>query len=72
MKRQKKHRAYLVAATQDHQPQRVYAVLARSSGEALAAAATAAAEGAAIEVTGELSMSLAKSLKLKLGNLSEV
>jgi ribosomal protein S3 len=54
---------------QRREPTRVYAVLAPSPETALEAVQTLTADGMEVEITGMLSKHMARSLKLKPGEL---
>ena len=61
--------AFLIAVKQRREATRVYAVLARLPGDALALIQGMAAESTTVEMAGTLSHRMARSLKLKVGEL---
>ncbi len=64
-----KRQAYLVAVAQRREAARIYAVMAASDAEALAALADHAAENVRLQVVGGLSRDMVRRLKLKPGEL---
>ena len=62
-----KSRAYLVSVSQKREAVRVYALLASTADEALAAIAAVAPPRAKVEIVGGLSRDLVKRLRLKRG-----
>ncbi|AWN37491.1 hypothetical protein [Methylobacterium radiodurans] len=67
-KKGKRH-AYLVAVAQRRETARIYAVLAATEVEALAALGDHAAENVRLQVVGSLSRDMVRRLKLKPGEL---
>ncbi|GJD89751.1 MULTISPECIES: hypothetical protein [Methylobacterium] len=64
-----KRQAYLVAVAQRREAARIYAVVAASEAEALAALGEHAVESARLQVVGGLSRDMVRRLKLKPGEL---
>lgn len=64
-----KRQAYLVAVTQRREATRIYAVVAASEAEALAALVGLAAENVRLQVVGGLSRDIVRRLKLRPGEL---
>jgi hypothetical protein len=67
-KKAKRH-AYLVAVAQRREGMRIYAVMAASEAEALAALGAHAAEGVRLQVVGGLSRDMVRRLSLRPGEL---
>ena len=64
-----KRQAFLVAVAQRREAARIYAVVAPSEAEALAALADHATENVRLQVVGGLSRDMVRRLKLKPGEL---
>ncbi len=64
-----KRQAYLVAVAQRREAARIYAVIAASEAEAIAALGEHAAENVRLQVVGGLSRDMVRRLKLKAGEL---